>query len=885
MFTNGALKRLIALEEKKPDNGKLITSEYATDEFHVPVPFEWQLGSLFVGVLTNKKDKVSVFMYVGAVDDNRLCVTIEHAPIPLSFTSGSLQQGICKFSKNYNSRANRELLYVPTVLVTRQGMLPVIPLRADQVASCFDEEGGTFKSVRDLFHLYDKQSAPLEKTRNRLFRDWLRAALVSGNGDHSRSQLEVNPTTPTSFTLDQSGTIFNDISEAFHQGEEDNAFGKRIAEGIRNTLAPAFIPEGPPEEGEDVGPENGQPFHPPPTVPPPGGTTNPATTSTPPTTTVPPRTTTTAPPTHQAPATITPSGQTGEEPEVQVLGTRQRTLAFDPALGPHQLAPQVPPPMHTGTHTGRGTLPFNFNFNSHIPGHNHPSTFQTYTNMAGHPGWNNNHLGTGETLGYGGTGIGTNNNMFGMHGPAGPNLHFGSYPSQTGFPFTSGITAAPTTLQTSATQKLQELHQKACNGFLNEADMNALKVLKTTVPTASLKPMKDKEEDMSVQFCNILGWAGFTKEQQHFFHQETNGKWIKYLEATTKAERKAVVNSNFVQPLVQQDPLFSSILTEDFADTILSGQFAPKNYDGMKPSGGLGPLTFISRSTAEHENLQYFNRLNAEATTKTPADIERSKAGSPILPTDIDGTLNVIILNQMAVTSSLTQWSSPAKGIRQLIQVLRANYTRLKSMANFQQTYGNEIIYQLCRHLEKYFNTYCTEQDLIMGNFPLFNIDFLIQGIENNNLSLSYSYGPLFTSPKTAPPASTSPGSRNGQTRNAGTKRNNDGTTKSAPTTLPKDSGKIFRNGQGCEEQKKIIKDYLKTHEYVPKIADIRIANGFNTDKDLSDALGVPEGTCLVWVLYCTCKKRCRRKGTHGFDTTKFKPTKALEILRKGLAM
>jgi hypothetical protein len=38
-------------------------------------------------------------------------------------------------------------------------------------------------------------------------------------------------------------------------------------------------------------------------------------------------------------------------------------------------------------------------------------------------------------------------------------------------------------------------------------------------------------------------------------------------------------------------------------------------------------------------------------------------------------------------------------------------------------------------------------------------------------------------------------------------------------------------------------------------------------------------------VLYCTCKQRCRRKGTHGFDTTKFKPTKAVEILRKGLSM
>jgi hypothetical protein len=75
----------------------------------------------------------------------------------------------------------------------------------------------------------------------------------------------------------------------------------------------------------------------------------------------------------------------------------------------------------------------------------------------------------------------------------------------------------------------------------------------------------------------------------------------------------------------------------------------------MKPTGGMGPLTLISRSTAEHENLQYFNRLNAAASERTTADIKRAKAGTPILPTDIDGLLNVIILNQMAIASSLSQ--------------------------------------------------------------------------------------------------------------------------------------------------------------------------------------------------------------------------------------
>jgi hypothetical protein len=119
MFTNGALKQLIALEEKKPDHGQLITSAYDTDIFFVPAPFEWQLGSLFVGVLNTNYEQVSVFMYVRAVDDSRLCVIIDQDPIPLSFTTVSLQQAICKFLKSYNIRANRELMYVPILLITR----------------------------------------------------------------------------------------------------------------------------------------------------------------------------------------------------------------------------------------------------------------------------------------------------------------------------------------------------------------------------------------------------------------------------------------------------------------------------------------------------------------------------------------------------------------------------------------------------------------------------------------------------------------------------------------------------------------------------------------------------------------------------------------------
>jgi hypothetical protein len=274
-------------------------------------------------------------MYVGAVDDNHLCVTIDHAPILLSFTTVSLQQAICKFSKSYNSRANRELMYVPTSLITRQGMLPVIPLRANQVATCFDK-GGSFKSVRHLFHLYNKQTAPMEETRNRLFKDWLRAALVSGNDDNLRSQLEIAPEIPAQFTLDQSTTIYSDVGEAFHHGDEDNTFGKLVAEGIRNTFSPAFNPTGPPSEEDDVGPDEGRAHHPPTPIIPLEGNTNPATTPTtaPAPATLPTTTNATQIPatTPAAPTSITPSTTQPEESEGQVLGTQQRAIAFNPTL-------------------------------------------------------------------------------------------------------------------------------------------------------------------------------------------------------------------------------------------------------------------------------------------------------------------------------------------------------------------------------------------------------------------------------------------------------------------------------------------------------------------------------------------------------------------------
>jgi hypothetical protein len=151
--------------------------------------------------------------------------------------------------------------------------------------------------------------------------------------------------------------------------------------------------------------------------------------------------------------------------------------------------------------------------------------------------------------------MGAHVNMFGMHGPAG-NFPYEEIQGRAGHQeLPTATTNNP--LQLTVKQKMQELTNRACTGNLSITDMNPLKVLKATLPTPNTNSAPERGENISIQFCNILGWAGSATNQRHFLHQETNGKWMKFVAASTKAERKAVVNSNFVQPLVQQDSLFA----------------------------------------------------------------------------------------------------------------------------------------------------------------------------------------------------------------------------------------------------------------------------------------------------------------------------------------
>jgi hypothetical protein len=267
--------------------------------------------------------------------------------------------------------------------------------------------------------------------------------------------------------------------------------------------------------------------------------------------------------------------------------------------------------------------------------------------------------------------------------------------------------------------------------------------------------------------------------------------------------------------------------------------------------------------------------MNTLTENPTSADIEQTIPGTPKIPNNIDALITLLILNQIALVQVIGDKSPPAIEIQRLIEALYDSYNRLTGITNFQGLISNEIVYQLCHHLERYFIVYCTEADVQERRFPKFNIDFLIQGIENNNLSLLLSYGPVFAAKQT-PPRVTAP--------QAGGGRGGEGATraarKRAATAAAKAAQPLVGTGPGCAAITKLVEEHQAKHDrQFPRLSDIRTANDFASTKDMCTEIGLKSSNCLMLGLYCSCKGKCRN--THQDDLSSFKPERALEILKR----
>jgi hypothetical protein len=176
------------------------------------------------------------------------------------------------------------------------------------------------------------------------------------------------------------------------------------------------------------------------------------------------------------------------------------------------------------------------------------------------------------------------------------------------------------------------------------------------------------------------------------------------------------------------------------------------------------------------------------------------------------------------------------------------NHNRLTGLSNFRSIGSNEILYQLCRHLERYFDFHCTEADVLARNFPKFNINFLIHGVENNNLTMSHSYGPIFAPPHTAPKAppptqgGTGGGGNSGGTSTS-TSRKRAAERKAATAAAQP----LIRTGPGCDAIRKLVEDHrAKNNNKFPRLSDIRTANNFAPSKDMCTTIGLNANKCFM---------------------------------------
>jgi hypothetical protein len=279
--------------------------------------------------------------------------------------------------------------------------------------------------------------------------------------------------------------------------------------------------------------------------------------------------------------------------------------------------------------------------------------------------------------------------------------------------------------------------------------------------------------------------------------------------------------------------------------------------------------------------------MNTLTENPTSLDIERTIPGTPKIPDNIDALITLLILNQIALVQVIGDKAPPATEIQRLIEALYDNYNRLTGITNFQGLISNEIVYQLCHHLEQYFIVYCTEADVRERHFPKFNIDFLIQGIENNNLSLSHSYGPIFAAKRTPPRATTTPAAGGGGGGGSGGSGGGGATPaarKRAATAAAKAAQLVIRTGPGCAAITKLVDEHRAKHDgKFPRLSDIRTANDSASTKDMCTEIGLKSSNCLMWGLYCSCKGKCRN--THQDDFSSFKLERALEILKKATTM
>ena len=153
-----------------------------------------------------------------------------------------------------------------------------------------------------------------------------------------------------------------------------------------------------------------------------------------------------------------------------------------------------------------------------------------------------------------------------------------------------------------------------------------------------------------------LNTINISTEQQR--QPEQQRRMVHFHQASTKAGRLDCIDTYFIPQLEALHPRISSFLHSEWNSTLESLDFAPRCY-GTKIKCGLEPLAYVPRSQEELQAAEMQMHINNETTVVTAGDIHRTKHGTPMIPTTVDGILNVLELCHPILTCSLIVSRSP----------------------------------------------------------------------------------------------------------------------------------------------------------------------------------------------------------------------------------
>ena len=829
MSLQNTLASLLLSEAHRPaqDTALFNTASFETNSEHFPVSDAWwNTGSICVAMLQHEPGVVTAMMIVGVEGDKRYAITLESTPKLVEFTTDDLMQIPMKLAKVSTQKDTK--LFVPTSCANglRRG-LRIAPLRTEYLHFAFNEDA-TPRHPHEFYHALKD----IKDGNVRMIQAWAKAACLKTSSLTIRSAIELSPTILPQFADPIAYQKYRDISDAFV--DEDDAHDVFVAALLKefNPIIrmepdnaavtedrPQAQTERPPQPADDDSDiEDVTPAY--------ASRNNQDRQHT------------------RRPSTTSPYNEQrsqGRYPNRCVQWNTSDNLECPPLASEHFTA-----------RTNYAAMDSNsYNNNSGT----HPWT-QTPRNSwgahSGPPSINRHSTGTS-------TFRSREPNIFTTSTRASSSLSpFGSSPSS------------------SAADKLKELSELCTQRPPTTSEMNQWNILNAMIgsPTTSATD-ETKKNFLGMQQFSVLAWANVHPNDVDYLNNHNNYFWPKLNACKNKPDARHVVRTEMFQHLIHKHPKLITCLHDDLIETIINFRFKPVNLESDKPTLGLGPMAFVPRDRREIEMMSHQISINEQSDSPTTSDIDKTRLGRPKIPDGASGTTSTIESCAL-VNDFLWAPRCPYVNLAQgsLLALYEGNQ-HYEHQTSFGTTVGAECLFQLTRGAEQFFGQATSERQLLQGQLPTLNFNFLIEGIRNNNLNTSQTRPSLFV------PAQTKARPAPGTPRGPKTPKVKGQGKGAPPATQPTKSSTVTRQmGNGMTT---LINDWKKAHNKarMPNILDFRKASDIADDAALQTLLNLNTATCIRWALLGSCRSNCKRD--HPQTITGFAETAAEDILRKGL--